>query len=151
VTRKTGRKAEQKPRTKPVMAPSSPVEPRSVPGQGAGSPLVPQKHGGAIYQGTPSNIVPGPGRPRDELRAWLRTVTWERLPGIFAKWDNLDHEQQVGLMERIALKYGLGTQNESIAPEDVRARVKRMVEIIERGWPFTDKEACIKAIEEAWL
>lgn len=32
-------------------------------------PLVPQKHGGAIWQGTPATIVPGPGRPRDEVRA----------------------------------------------------------------------------------
>jgi|SRR5665213_202302 len=30
--------------------------------------LVPQPHGGSIWRGTPANIVPGPGRPKDAIR-----------------------------------------------------------------------------------
>ena len=30
--------------------------------------LVQQPHGGSIWRGTPANIVPGPGRPKDEIR-----------------------------------------------------------------------------------
>jgi phosphoribulokinase len=98
-----------------------------------------------LLSGGTKGSPPGPGRPRDELRAWLRAVTWEKLPGIFERWDSLDHEQQVGLMERIALKYGLGTQNESVSKADVEQVAKLMVsklrEIAVARWGRTEEEA----------
>ena len=36
--------------------------------------LVPQKHGGAIWKGTPETIVPGPGRPPEAIRAAMREL-----------------------------------------------------------------------------
>ena len=42
-------------------------------GTKAGS-LVPQKHGGAIWKGTPETIVPGPGRPPEAIRAAMREL-----------------------------------------------------------------------------
>ena len=41
-------------------------------GEKTGSPLVPQPHGGSIYQGTPATIVPGPGRPPSRIKSALR-------------------------------------------------------------------------------
>lgn len=40
-------------------------------GKKTGTNLVKQKHGGAIHQGTPGTIVPGPGRPPSAIRAAL--------------------------------------------------------------------------------
>lgn len=42
-------------------------------GQKAGT-LVPQKHGGAIWKGTPETIVPGPGRPPEAIRQAMREL-----------------------------------------------------------------------------
>lgn len=36
--------------------------------------LVPQKHGGAIWKGTPETIVPGPGRPPEAIRQAMREL-----------------------------------------------------------------------------
>lgn len=36
--------------------------------------LVPQPHGGAIYQGAPANVVPGSGRPKDEWKKALQAM-----------------------------------------------------------------------------
>jgi len=39
--------------------------------------LVPQPHGGAIYQGPPANPVAGPGRPKNEIREQLLELGYE--------------------------------------------------------------------------
>lgn len=43
-------------------------------GGNAGSELVPQEHGGSIYQGAPKNPVAGPGRPPDEFKHKMREM-----------------------------------------------------------------------------
>lgn len=45
---------------------------------GTDGELVPQPHGGAIYQGPPKNPVPGPGRPPSRVKEALRKDFDER-------------------------------------------------------------------------
>lgn len=43
-------------------------------GPKAGTDLIPQPHGGRIWQGAPANPVAGPGRPPDAIRAQMREL-----------------------------------------------------------------------------
>lgn len=47
---------------------------------GEPGPLVPQKHGGSIWQGRPANVVPGKGRPPSRVKAALRESFDARIP-----------------------------------------------------------------------
>lgn len=71
-------------------------------------PLVPQPHGGSIYQGPPRRPVAGPGRPASELRRMSRKGFEERLP-------ELERIARKGIRESdrlraidILARYGLG-------------------------------------------
>jgi len=116
--------------------------------------LVPQKHGGAIYQGAPAHPVAGPGRPRDELRRMLRGFAWEKFPDLMAKWDKLTEDQQAKVLE-IALRYGLGTQTEAVAPEDIKAEANRMLAELcrilmdEEHWPTAKVQRVVERMVEA--
>jgi hypothetical protein len=72
--------------------------------------LRPQKHGGALRNGGTNKG--GPGRPPDEIRALLRAFGYRRLPDLFKQWGRMTLDQRTALMDRVVLKYGIGTHQE---------------------------------------
>ena len=116
-------------------------------------PLVPQPHGGALKAGgTPGNVG-GTGRPKAELRATLRDFASEKLPDFRAKWDALTPDQQVRALD-LALKYGVGTQSETVlSDDDIRAwegHVARYLydTLTAHGWTREDVGALLSGLDE---
>ena len=114
-------------------------------------PLVPQKHGGAIFQGTPANIVPGPGRPPSEIRKRLRGSFDERVKILEEIADNpelapADRTKAIDMMG----KYGLGQMRE-VSAESVKERLRLTIESIQQVLPPEQADAVLAAIEPHWL
>ena len=98
--------------------------------------------------------TPGPGRPRDELRAMLRNFAWEKFPTMHARWATLTFDQQQRVIE-MGLKYGLGTQTEAVTPDDLKDAATRIVnEVVtilldEEHWPLAKVQAVAARITRA--
>jgi hypothetical protein len=58
--------------------------------------LVRQVHGGSIWRGTPANIVPGPGRPKDEVRQKYLRVSEKAADFLDSLFDGRVEIQLVG-------------------------------------------------------
>jgi len=84
----------------------------------------------------------------------LRGFAWEKFPDLMAKWDKLTEDQQAKVLE-IALRYGLGTQTEAVAPEDIRAEANRMLAELcrilmdEEHWPTAKVQRVVERMVEA--
>ncbi len=74
-----------------------------------GGKLITQPRGGALWRGAPRNIVPGPGRPPDRIRAIMRQSLDEALPSVQGLLEDpdLSARDRVRVLEFLA-KYGLG-------------------------------------------
>ena len=111
--------------------------------------LVPAKNGGQIRYGNAKGVYTGgPGRPKDQVRRMLRDWAYERFddtPELAAKWADLKPDEKIRALD-MALKYGVGTQTETVTPEDVAATAQRMLAVLvddltARGWPLPDVQA----------
>lgn len=129
-----------------------PKTPELTPESVTSTGLVPQPHGGAIYQGAPAHPVAGPGRPRSVIRARMRRhLDEELIEATLADWrDNKLTSLEVA---EFFAKYGLGTQSQALSPEQVEADVQaitaKFVEIAVTRWGRTMAEATAAAQEMA--
>jgi hypothetical protein len=129
------------------------VSDQESPDENAGSAMVPQKHGGAIWQGAPKNPKPGPGRPKGEVRQALLAIVDEC--GVQFVRDVLEGrvagttlEQQVRVAE-MAMKYALGTQKE-ITVEAVRDKLGETIRILREELDEEPASRVLRRIREVW-
>ena len=107
--------------------------------------LVPQPHGGAIRTGGNPGNAGGLGRPREHIRATLRQHLDETmLTAVLEEW-RAGKTTALQVAEFLG-RYGLGTQTETVTPEDVAQTAQRMLavlvdELVSRGWPLPDVQA----------
>ena len=113
-------------------------------------PKVPQKHGGAIYQGTPKNIVPGPGRPPSEIRRTLRASFDQRVK-ILEEIADSEQASPADRMKAVDLlaKYGLGTTKE-LTVEHVQDRLRQTIDVIQRVLSPEQADALLAELEPIW-
>jgi hypothetical protein len=116
--------------------------------------LVPGKYGGLIWRGKAANHVPGPGRPREAIRATMRQhLDEEVIAGVLEEW----REGKITALQVAELfgKYGLGTQTEAVAPEDIKAEANRMLAELcrilmdEEHWPTAKVQRVVERMVEA--
>lgn len=103
----------------------------------ATGPLVPQPHGGALWQGAPANPVAGPGRPPDTIRAAMRDLgATKGLPFLD---DVLDGRIAVTLVGTCA-QCGSESQPDIEWMKDltkqVRASVDQRLKALEQAWKY---------------
>lgn len=140
--------------------------------------LVPQPHGGAIYNGPGS--PPGPGRPPSALRQRLRDAGDQRISVLEEIADGIvrlnlapkpcsacGHVDKAATPEEIKamipspadrraavdtlLKYGLGEKSElTVVHPDVRARLERMIGAIRASAHVRDAEALLRELSPIW-
>ena len=111
--------------------------------------LVPQEHGGAIYQGPPENPVAGPGRPPSAIRRALRKSFDERIAVLEGIADG-DHDAKAS--DRIAAlkemaRIGFGPQ---VSTEDVRERLGESLDVIQREAEDDVAERIIRRLRDIW-
>lgn len=105
----------------------------------------PVARGGWLWAGPPANPVAGPGRPREHIRATLRQHLDETmLTAVLEEW-RAGKTTALQVAEFLG-RYGLGTQTETVTPEDVAQTAQRMLavlvdELVSRGWPLPDVQA----------
>ena len=109
--------------------------------------LIPQPHGGALLSGGRKGGPPGPGRPRESIRATLRQhLDMTMIEAVLADW-------RAGKLTSLATAdffahYGLGTQVEAVTQDDVRDQVRRLLavlvdELTARGWTVAEVRALV--------
>lgn len=139
-------------------------------GKKTGTDLVPQKHGGAIYQGTPRNIVPGPGRPPEQFRAVARRLLHNRkllhrladiadarigeikevtVDGAVLKiYTETPIREQRGAIAELA-KIAI-PQVKELSTEDVKDRLRQTIALIRSKLPPDQAESLLSEIEPIW-
>ena len=121
--------------------------------------MVPQKHGGKLWAGRPRNVVAGPGRPRDAVRAAALEGAAKAVPRLVAMLGNdaCEHcghsptadDATVTRAADVLLKYGLGQQKE-ITADSVRSRVAATLEVIRRQCPPELAAAIVAELRGVW-
>lgn len=115
--------------------------------------LVPQKHGGAIWQGPPKNPMPGPGRPKGEVRQTLLQIVDEcGLAFVQAvlsgEVEGATLDQQIRVAG-LAFQYALGTQKE-VTVEAVREKLGETVRVMRDELPDELAARVLSRMREIW-
>ena len=126
-----------------------PKKPKRKAGEKTGSNLVRQPHGGAIHQGAPDRIVPGPGRPPSAVRAACREEFEKRIPVLCLIADDQDapYEQRRLAVDSLG-KHGLSG---TISADDVRERLKATLQEVRSALPADQAEMLISRIKPHWM
>lgn len=114
------------------------------------SELVPQPHGGALWQGAPANPVAGPGRPPSALRAVARDAWYEGVPVLK---DIVNGTIKANPGERVRAQAELSKvgQGGHMTLEDIRIRVKCQIAVIREELEPEVAERVLRRIREIWL
>lgn len=112
---------------------------------GEKSGLVPQPHGGKIWQGAPANPVAGTGRPPSEIRAAMRKTLDEEVLQDLTKKYVAKEIDALGFANFLA-KYGMGEKTEMtmVSPE-ITERLQATVNLISQHAP-----QLLTQLEEIW-
>lgn len=145
--RNSGKRAEggQASRKTPAIERKGPAKARTDPDQGYTPPvLVPQPHGGALLSGGQRGQTPGPGRPKEHIRATMRQkLDEEMIQATLEEW-RAGKTTALDVAEFFA-RYGLGTQSETITRDDVQAEwtrgLVRLKSVVVDEWNHSIEEA----------
>jgi len=113
-----------------------------------GSLSIPTKTGGRLRYGSLPGQNAGAGRPKDKIRKMLRDWVWEKwseTPELALRFAELEPDEKLRALD-MALRYGVGTQTETVSADEMRDQAKRMLdvlvdELVTRGWSLADVQA----------
>ena len=112
--------------------------------------LVPQEHGGAIYQGPAENPVAGSGRPPSAIRRTLRQSFDDRIPVLEkiadGEIDGVKPSDRIAAIREMA-RLGF---NAEIPKEEVRDRLVATLDVIQHECDDELAERIVGRLHEIW-